>query len=136
MRLLVLLLSCSAQPLFAQQSPELFSRNCAGCHGENARGTAKGPGLEGNPSVAEQSADQLSAFLERGNIAAGMPSFADLPAPTAGRSPSTCCALNVGTIIRPSSSAEPAPQNYLGALRSRATGSPTTEMTPPIAIVR
>ena len=80
MRLLALLFFLFAQPLLAQQAQELFSRNCAGCHGEDARGTAKGPGLAMNPRVAEQSADQLRAYLERGNLAAGMPSFADLPA--------------------------------------------------------
>jgi len=107
-RLLALLVFLFAQPLSAQQAAELFSRNCAGCHGENVRGTAKGPGLEGNPRVAEQSADQLSSFLERGNIAAGMPSFADLPAADRRALAQYLLALNVGTVIRPSSSAEPA----------------------------
>jgi PQQ-dependent dehydrogenase (methanol/ethanol family) len=31
-----------------------------------------------NSRVAEQTADQLAAYIERGNVAAGMPSFADL----------------------------------------------------------
>ena len=69
--LLVFLL---AQSLSAQQ---LFASRCAACHGEEARGTAKGPGLAMNPRVAEQSAEQLRAYLERGNPGAGMPSFAD-----------------------------------------------------------
>jgi PQQ-dependent dehydrogenase (methanol/ethanol family) len=50
------------------------------CHGEDARGTAKGPGLAMNPRVAGQSVEQLRAYLEHGNSGAGMPSFADLPA--------------------------------------------------------
>ncbi len=33
-----------------------------------------------NPRVAEQSTDQLRTYLQHGNAAAGMPSFADLPA--------------------------------------------------------
>ena len=33
-----------------------------------------------NPRIAEQTIDQLRAYLERGNVAAGMPAFADLPA--------------------------------------------------------
>jgi mono/diheme cytochrome c family protein len=67
--------------LFAQQptAQQLFHNNCASCHGEDARGSAQGPGLAMNPRVAEQTADQLRTFLERGNVAAGMPSFADLP---------------------------------------------------------
>ncbi|MGE0883106.1 MAG: PQQ-binding-like beta-propeller repeat protein [Blastocatellales bacterium] len=68
--------------LFPQQLPpqQVFAKHCAACHGEEARGTAKGPGLAGNPRVARQSAEQLRGYLERGNIGAGMPSFADLPA--------------------------------------------------------
>ena len=60
--------------------PQAFVKHCAACHGEEARGTAKGPGLAGNPRVARQSAEQLRAYLERGNVSAGMPSFADLSA--------------------------------------------------------
>src|SRR4051812_36913940 len=62
------------------QPPSVFATQCAGCHGEDGRGTAKGPALATNPRVAEQTADQLGAYLQRGNVAAGMPSFADLPA--------------------------------------------------------
>jgi PQQ-dependent dehydrogenase (methanol/ethanol family) len=60
-------------------SPELFRRQCASCHGEDARGTAKGPGLVANPRVAAQTAEQLSSFLQHGNPGAGMPAFGDLP---------------------------------------------------------
>ena len=72
-----LLLFPSALPLRSQQ---LFNRHCAPCHGEDARGTAQGPGLVMNPRVAEQSEEQLRAYLQRGNPGAGMPSFSDLPA--------------------------------------------------------
>jgi len=69
-----------AELLGAKLSPQqLFSKNCASCHGEDARGAAKAPGLTMNPRVAEQSAEQLRAFLEQGNPAAGMPPFSDLP---------------------------------------------------------
>jgi PQQ-dependent dehydrogenase (methanol/ethanol family) len=60
-------------------SPELFRQHCAGCHGEDARGTAKGPGLAGNPHIAAQTTEQLTAFLQNGNPGAGMPAFNDLP---------------------------------------------------------
>jgi PQQ-dependent dehydrogenase (methanol/ethanol family) len=101
---LVLLLS--ALPAHPQQTPELFSRNCAGCHGENARGTAKAPGLAMNSRVAEQSVDQLSNFLERGKIAAGMPSFADLPNADRRALANYLLDLNVGLVIRPVAVAE------------------------------
>jgi mono/diheme cytochrome c family protein len=62
------------------RSQQLFGENCAGCHGDEGRGSAKGPALAMNQRVAEQSTGQLGAYLERGNIAAGMPSFSDLSA--------------------------------------------------------
>src|SRR5437660_6227663 len=71
-----LLLLCPGV-LLAQQP---FVKYCAGCHGEDARGGAQGPGLAMNRRVAEQTADQLKAYLQHGNPAAGMPAFADLPA--------------------------------------------------------
>jgi PQQ-dependent dehydrogenase (methanol/ethanol family) len=105
-KIIVLLLLLLTQPLISQQSPELFARNCAGCHGENARGTAKAPGLEMNPRVAEQSVDQLSSFLERGNVAAGMPSFANLPPADRLALANYLLSLNVGLVIRPVTVAE------------------------------
>jgi PQQ-dependent dehydrogenase (methanol/ethanol family) len=65
------------QPRAAQQ---VFATNCAGCHGEDALGSAKGPSLAMNPRVSRQTAEQLLAYLQHGNTAAGMPSFSDLPA--------------------------------------------------------
>src|SRR5438270_12746360 len=59
---------------------QLFQKYCAGCHGGDAQGTAKGPGLSANPRVTEQSEEQLSSFIQQGNIANGMPSFTDLSA--------------------------------------------------------
>jgi PQQ-dependent dehydrogenase (methanol/ethanol family) len=67
-----------ATPLPQPQLPPVFAEQCAGCHGEEGRGTAKGPALAMNPRVAEQTADQLAEYLQRGNPGAGMPSFADL----------------------------------------------------------
>src|ERR1700722_6439463 len=57
---------------------ELFTSHCASCHGEDARGTAQGPGLAMNSRVAEQSEAQLRAYIQHGNPGAGMPSFSDL----------------------------------------------------------
>lgn len=74
--ILILFLFFCASPMFAQQP---FAVRCASCHGRDARGTAKGPGLAMNPRVAVQSPGELREYLKRGNPAAGMPSFADLP---------------------------------------------------------
>lgn len=87
---------------------QLFSTHCASCHGDEARGTAKAPGLAGNPRVAAQSADQLRAFLERGNIAAGMPSFADQASADLASLAQYLRSLNFDTILLP----PPAPQSH------------------------
>ena len=55
-------------------APELFQKNCAGCHGSDAQG------LRANAHLAGQTVEQLQAYLRRGNPAAGMPAFNDLPA--------------------------------------------------------
>ena len=107
-----LLVLLSAQQLFPQQ---LFTNRCAGCHGEDARGTAKGPGLAMNPRVAEQSAEQLRAYLERGNTGAGMPSFADLPADDLVSLAKYLRRINVETIAGPVAAAEPSRKINWGA---------------------
>ena len=83
------------------QPRELFDQQCLGCHGEQGRGTAKGPALGMNPRVAEQSAEQLAAYLERGNAAAGMPPFVDLTAADRLGLARYVLHLNVETITRP-----------------------------------
>ena len=97
-------------PLFAQQptARQLFQNNCASCHGEDARGSAQGPGLALNPRVAEQSTEQLRAFLERGNVAAGMPSFADLPSADRTALAGYLRSINADTILRPITASESA----------------------------
>src|SRR3954447_25458830 len=76
MPLLLIFLLAGFQAI-AQQP---FVARCSGCHGADARGTAQGPGLAGNPRVARQSVEQLQEYLQHGNVAAGMPSFQELPA--------------------------------------------------------
>jgi alcohol dehydrogenase (cytochrome c) len=90
-----------ATPSPQVQPPSVFAAQCAGCHGEDGRGTAKGPALAMNPRVAEQTADQLGAYLQRGNVAAGMPSFADLPASDRATLVHYLQRLNVDTITKP-----------------------------------
>jgi PQQ-dependent dehydrogenase (methanol/ethanol family) len=99
-----LLFLLSAQ-LFSQQ---VFTKRCAGCHGEDARGTAKGPGLAMNPRVAEQSVEQLRAYLERGNAGAGMPSFSDLSADDLVSLARYLRRINADTILTPLRAPEPA----------------------------
>jgi PQQ-dependent dehydrogenase (methanol/ethanol family) len=101
--LFVFLLFLLSQPLLSQQSApqELFRKNCAGCHGEDARGSAKAPGLAMNQRVAGQSPEQLSAFLAQGNIAGGMPSFSDLSATDRSALAKYLRRLNEGIIVRP-----------------------------------
>jgi PQQ-dependent dehydrogenase (methanol/ethanol family) len=91
------------QHLLSQQSSSqiLFQKNCAGCHGEDAHGTAKAPGLAMNQRVAGQTPEQLSAFLVQGNIAGGMPSFADLSAADRAALAKYLRRLNLGIIVRP-----------------------------------
>jgi len=95
---LVLLLLLSAGQLLPQQ---LFAKHCAACHGEDARGTAQGPGLATNPRVAEQSEEQLRAYLKRGNVAAGMPSFSDLAADDIASLAKYIRRMNANTILTP-----------------------------------
>jgi glucose dehydrogenase len=99
--LLTLLFLLSAVPLLPQQ---LFARHCATCHGEDARGTAQGPGLAMNPRVAEQSEEQLRAYLKRGNAGAGMPSFSDLSANDLLSLAKYLRQINAETIASPASS--------------------------------
>jgi PQQ-dependent dehydrogenase (methanol/ethanol family) len=112
MILLAFLLLLSATQLLPQQ---LFTDHCAACHGEDARGTAKGPGLAMNPRVAEQSVEQLRAYLERGNAGAGMPSFADLPTDDLASLVKYLRRINVETIVGPVTAMEPAREIAWGA---------------------
>lgn len=103
MMVFALLLLLSVQQVFAQQA---FASHCAGCHGEDARGTAKAPGLAMNARVAEQSAEQLQAYLKSGNIDAGMPSFADLSADDLASLVKYLRHINADTIVSPVTTTE------------------------------
>jgi PQQ-dependent dehydrogenase (methanol/ethanol family) len=59
-----------------------------------------------NPRVAQQSAEQLRAYLEHGNPAAGMPSFADLPAQELTALAAYLRRINNDTILTPLTAAE------------------------------
>ncbi|HEU5256090.1 MAG TPA: c-type cytochrome, partial [Vicinamibacterales bacterium] len=81
--------------------PPLFTDRCATCHGDEARGTARAPGLVMNPRVAAQSIEQLLGYLQRGNPGAGMPAFADLPADDLLALARYLRRVNVETILPP-----------------------------------
>src|ERR1700724_4282171 len=67
--------------LLLGQSPEgqkLFPGQCAGCHGADAHGTDRGPGLAASRRVRIRSVQQLRDFIRKGAPGSGMPAF-DLP---------------------------------------------------------
>ncbi|QOY91981.1 PQQ-binding-like beta-propeller repeat protein [Paludibaculum fermentans] len=97
--------------MLAQQP---FATHCAGCHGGDGRGTAKGPGLAMNPRIAVQSAEQLRAYLQRGNLSAGMPSFADLSPADLQALARHLLRLNVETIVPPAPAADAARKTTWG----------------------
>jgi PQQ-dependent dehydrogenase (methanol/ethanol family) len=114
MIVLVLLLFLSAQQLFSQQ---VFTSQCAGCHGADARGTPQGPGLANNPRIARQSEEQLRAYLKRGNPGAGMPSFADLPPADLAALAAYLRRINTDTVVVPVKPMEATAQITWGAPR-------------------
>jgi len=87
------------------QAPPTFTAQCASCHGEDGRGTAQGPALAMNQRVAELSAEQIADYLQRGSVAAGMPSFANLDAAERLALARYLLRLNVDTILKPPAAA-------------------------------
>ena len=61
------------------EGEQSFGKQCAGCHGADAHGSDRGPGLAGNRRVRSRSAEQLRTFIRKGSPGGGMPPF-DLPA--------------------------------------------------------
>jgi PQQ-dependent dehydrogenase (methanol/ethanol family) len=115
--LFALLLFLLPRQLASQQvqPQQVFNVNCAGCHGEEGRGSGKGPALTMNQRVAEQTPEQLGAYLERGDVAAGMPAFADLSADQRTALARYLRRLNVETILAPVTAGEPARKIVWGA---------------------
>jgi len=58
---------------------KLFLRHCAECHGDDARGSRRGPAIA-SERVREASPGALFWFLTNGRLAAGMPGWSRLPA--------------------------------------------------------
>src|SRR5689334_5242683 len=55
-----------------------YAARCAGCHGADARGSDRAPGLAGSRRLRSRSTEQLRALIKKGVPASGMPAF-DLP---------------------------------------------------------
>lgn len=70
----------AGRPETAAGGAKVFHSRCAGCHGADGRGTAKGPDLM-DPLVQAQTDGALFWKMSGGNSRAGMPAFSFLPAP-------------------------------------------------------
>ncbi|MGH9469561.1 MAG: c-type cytochrome, partial [Terriglobia bacterium] len=57
----------------------IFAVQCAGCHGEDARGTEQGPPLAGNRGLSRRSVSWIRHVIHNGIPSGGMPAF-NLPA--------------------------------------------------------
>lgn len=53
---------------------EIFDHRCESCHGENAEGTDRGPGLRNNRTLRSRSEDQIEQIIRNGTRG-GMPAF-------------------------------------------------------------
>jgi PQQ-dependent dehydrogenase (methanol/ethanol family) len=84
--------------LAGSSGPTVFADHCAACHGSDARGSGKGPGLAASPRLTNQSADGLRAIIQRGFPDSGMPPF-ELPAEELDAVAGYIHDLNVG--VRP-----------------------------------
>ncbi|HET7873221.1 MAG TPA: c-type cytochrome, partial [Terriglobales bacterium] len=59
---------------------EIYAKQCAGCHGADARGGEYGPPLAGNSRLRERSISWLRRTIHNGVPTGGMPAFSNLPA--------------------------------------------------------
>jgi len=63
--------------LSAQTLPAPYRQYCAGCHGESATGTDRGPNLIGTRSLRASGEAEIRQLIEKGS-SGGMPAFANL----------------------------------------------------------
>jgi PQQ-dependent dehydrogenase (methanol/ethanol family) len=87
-RFLIVSLAVDAAALVAQNAPtttsnltegtKIYAQRCAGCHGADAHGTDKAPGLAGNQRLRDGSVQDLRDVIRKGVPGSGMPAF-DLP---------------------------------------------------------
>src|SRR5215472_5300349 len=87
-RTLIVSVVLSAVTMLAQITPatqsnliegtKIYAKLCAGCHGADAHGTDKAPGLAGNQRLRDRAAQELRDLIRKGVPGSGMPAF-DLP---------------------------------------------------------
>ena len=87
-RFLIVSLAVDAAALVAQNAPtttsnltegtKIYAQRCAGCHGADAHGTDKAPGLAGNQRLRDGSVQDLLDVIRKSVPGSGMPAF-DLP---------------------------------------------------------
>ena len=87
-RFLIVALALGATPVLGQTPPttapnltegtKIYAQRCAGCHGADAHGTDKAPGLAGNQRLRDGSVQDLRDVIRKGVPGSGMPAF-DLP---------------------------------------------------------
>ena len=57
---------------------KFYERECSGCHGQDAQGTERAPGLV-SPRVRQAPPGAIFWLLRNGSLRRGMPSFSHLP---------------------------------------------------------
>ena len=93
-----------------------FENVCAGCHGLDGRGGERGPDIAARRETIQKSDAELAAILEKGKIAAGMPSFAQY-------SPAQRAALVEYLRVLQGRGKQPAPSGDAGAGKALFFGS-------------
>ena len=88
-RFLIIALALGATPVLGQTPPttapnltegtKIYAQRCAGCHGADAHGTDKAPGLAGNQRLRDGSVQDLRDVIRKGVPGSGMPAFDSPP---------------------------------------------------------
>ena len=88
-RFLIVALAWGATPVLGQTPPttapnltegtKIYAQRCAGCHGADAHGTDKAPGLAGNQRLRDGSVQDLRDVIRKGVPGSGMPAFDSPP---------------------------------------------------------
>src|SRR5437773_10541394 len=88
-RFLIVALALGATPVLGQTPPttapnltegtKIYAQRCAGCHGADAHGTDKAPGLAGNQRLRDGSVQDLRDVIRKGVPGSGMPAFDSPP---------------------------------------------------------
>ena len=73
-----------AQAHDAAAGAQIFSTNCAGCHGGDARGGERAPNIATVRAIVALSTDNLEAIVTHGVPGTGMPAFRYMGAPAIG----------------------------------------------------